>query len=143
MGFSVTFQLPYLRENGPTCHIIITPSDPTVEKLKLEKARIPKIKVLALIDTGASSTAISRRVVEKLNLIARGTAKVYTSHKEPEIRNEYDIALEFDTDAYLPLLRVLGANLQNHSIDCLIGRDILHHGKLIYNGAKNQIKLSF
>ena len=143
MGFSVTFQLPYLRENGPTCHVIITPSGPTVEKLKLEKRDVPIIKVLALIDTGASTTAISKKVVKKLKLVPRGTVKVYTSSKAPEIRNEYDVSLKFDTDAYLPLLRVLSANLQDHSIDCLIGRDVLQHGTLIYNGPKKQVILFF
>ena len=143
MARSFTFHLPFLRENGPTCSIVLKPSDPTIEKLKLEKHNVPSIKVLALIDTGASSTAISQNVVEKLKLIPRGTAKVYTSNKTAEMRNEFDIALEFDTDSYLPILKVLSANLQDHSIDCLIGRDVLQYGLLIYNGVEKQVTLSF
>ena len=143
MAFSFTFKSSHLRENGPICQIILKLSDPTIEKLKLEKNKVPLIKVLALIDTGASTTAVSHNVVEKLNLVARGTVKVYTSNKSVETRNEYDIALEFDTNAYLPLLRVLSANLQDHSIDCLIGRDVLQHGIFIYNGPEKQITLSF
>ena len=99
--------------------------------------------VWALIDTGASATAISRKVVDRLKLVPRGTAKVYTSNKNSEIRNEFDVALEFDTDAYIPILRVLEANLQDHSIDCLIGRDVLEHGVLTYNGPEKKITLSF
>jgi predicted aspartyl protease len=143
MGSSFTRHLPYLRENGPVFEIILKPSDPTIEELKLEKKDIPFIKVLGLIDTGASTTAVSQRVVKKLKLVARGKAKVYTSSQIPELRNEYDISLEFDVDAYIRLLRVLEANLQDHSIDCLIGRDLLQYGSFIYNGFEKKITLSF
>lgn len=143
MARSFTFHLPFLRENGPICSVVLKPSDPTTEKLKIEKNKIPSIKVLALIDTGASSTAISQKVVDKLNLFPRGTAKVYTSNKASEIRHEFDVALEFDSDSYLPILKVLSANLQDHSIDCLIGRDVLQYGLLIYNGVEKQVTLSF
>ena len=143
MAKSFTFKLPYLRENGPTCQIVLKPSDPTIQELRLEKKDVPAIMVSALIDTGASTTAISQKVIKKLRLVARGTAKVYTSNKDSEIRNEFDVALEFDTDAYIGILRVLDANLQDHSIDCLIGRDILERGILIYNGPEKKITLSF
>ena len=140
---SFTFELPYLLQNGPTCPIIIKPSDVTIEKLKLEKLQTPFIKIQALIDTGASTTAISHRVVNRLGLQSRGTTTVYTSNRHFEKRNEYDIALEFDVDSYISVLRVLEANLENLSIDCLIGRDVLQYGKFIYDGPKNQITLSF
>lgn len=143
MGSSFHLKLPHLRENGPICEIILKPSDLTIKKLKLEKKDIPYLKVRALIDTGASSTAISKKVVDRLRLVPRGTAKVYTSSKHAEIRNEYDVSLEFDTDAYLEVLRALEANLQDHSIDCLIGRDVLHLGVFTYDGPKREIKLNF
>jgi len=143
MPKSFTFKLPYLRENGPTCEIVLKPSDPTIAELRLEKLQVPSLGVAALIDTGASTTAISRKVVERLRLVPRGTAKVFTSNKQSEIRNAFDVALEFDTDAYIPIMRVLEANLQDHSIDCLIGRDVLQYGTFIYDGPAQQITLSF
>ena len=143
MARSFTFKLPFLRENGPTCQVVIKPSDPTIEKLKLEKKDVPSITILALIDTGASTTAVSKKVVKALKLVPRGTVQVYTSHKKPEIRNEFDIALEFDADTYLTILRALEANLQNHNIDCLIGRDVLTHGVFTYNGPKKEVDLKF
>ena len=54
-------------------------------------------------------------------------AKVYTSQSS-KIVNKYDIASEFDSNMYLNMLRVLRADLQDHSIDCLIGRDVLRFG---------------
>ena len=143
MARSFTFNLPRLRQNGPTCQVVIKPSEPIIEKLKLEKKDIPRITVMALIDTGASTTAVSHRVVKKLKLVPRGTVQVYTSHKKPEIRNEFDISLEFNTDTYLTILKVLDASLQDHSIDCLIGRDVLAHGVFTYNGPKKQVVLKF
>src|SRR6266850_7398228 len=95
MSPSFTAQLPHLRENGPTCHVVIKPSFITVKKLNLKKKDIPWMKVLALIDTGASSTAVSHRVIKKLKLVSRGTAQVYTSAKTTEIRNEFDISSGF------------------------------------------------
>ncbi len=143
MAKTFTLELPHLLQNGPICQIVLKLSDPTVGELRLEKQQIPSIAVQALIDTGASTTAISQRIVDHLRLVPRGTAKVYTSNQSSEIRNAFDVSLEFDTDAYIPLLRVLNANLQDHSIDCLIGRDVLQYGRLFYDGPKKQITLSF
>src|SRR5262249_6028030 len=125
----------------PTCRVTIKPSEPTIKELKLKK--VPSIKILALIDTGASSTAITQHVVDKLKLLPRGTASVYTSSRRSEIRIEFDISLEYDSGAYLPLLRVFDANLEGYPIDCLIGRDVLEHGVFTYNGPQKKITLTF
>ena len=143
MARSFTFPLPYLREDGPLCQVILKPSQATAKKLKEEKRKVPSMRVLALIDTGASSTAISGKVINTLKLVPHGTVKIYTSNKNAEIRNEYDIALAFNRDVRLPVLRVFAANLRHRRIDCLIGRDVLQHGLFIYNGSENQVTLSF
>ena len=143
MARPFTFNLPRLRESGPTCQVVIKPSEPVIEKLRSENKKIPRVSVLALIDTGASTTAVSHRVVKKLKLVPRGTVQVYTSHKKPETRNEFDISLAFDARVCLTIVKVLDATLQNSSIDCLIGRDVLDHGVLTYNGPKKQVKLTF
>jgi len=139
---TISAQSIYLRQNGPIYSVVITPSFVTIEALKLEKKDVVHIAVKALIDTGAQTTAISQKVVDQLSLIPRGTAKVYTSQSS-KIVNEYDIALEFDADAYINTLRVLGADLQDHSIDCLIGRDVLQCGVFIYDGPNNEFRLTF
>ncbi len=143
MARSFSFPLPYLREDGPLCQITLKPSQATVKTLKLGKRKVPSIRVLALIDTGASSTAISQKVINTLKLVPHGTVKIYTSNKIAEIRNEYDISLAFNRDVHLPMLRVFSAHLRHRRIDCLIGRDVLRHGLFIYNGPENQVTLSF
>jgi len=143
MSPAIEIKTQHLRENGPICDVTIEPSSITVDALKLEKKDIPWIKVKVLIDTGASTTAISQNVADKLKLVSRGTATVHTSAKKTEIRNEYDVCVKFDSDSYVDVLKVLGANLQDHSIDCLIGRDILSYYTLTYIGPENQFTLSF
>ena len=118
MPASISAQSPYLHENGPIYPVVITPSFVTIEALKLEKKDVPHIKVQALFDTGAQTTAISDKVVSFLSLIPRGSAKIYTSQSS-KVVNKYDIALEFDSNMYLNTMRVFRADLQDHSIDCL------------------------
>ena len=142
MSALISAQLPYLNENGPIYSVIITPSFPIIEALGLEKKDVPRIKVQALFDTGAQTTAISDKVVSFLKLIPRGTVKVYTSQSN-KVVNKYDIALEFDSNMYLNTLRVFSADLQEHSIDCLIGRDVLQFGVFIYDGPNKSFQLSF
>ena len=138
----ISVQSPHLRKNGPVYPVVITPSFPTIEALRLEKKDVPYIKVQALFDTGAQSTAISKDVADSLKLTPRGTVRVYTSHSS-KVVNKYDIALEFDSNMHLNTLRVFGVDLQEHSIDCLIGRDVLQLGVFTYDGPNKTFKLSF
>ena len=104
---------------------------------------MPTVAVWALIDTGASSTAVSDRIIKKLKLMPRSMVRVHTSNKKSEIRMEFDVSLEFETGAYLSLLRVIDAHLPAQNIDCLIGRDVLQFGVFTYNGVKKEITLTF
>ena len=142
MPASISAQSPHLHENGPIYPVVITPSFVAIEALRLEKKDVPHIKVQALFDTGAQTTAISDKIISFLNLIPRGSAKVYTSQSS-KVVNKYDIALEFDSNMYLNTMRVFRADLQDHSIDCLIGRDILQFGVFTYDGPKKSFKLAF
>ena len=142
MSSIISATSPYLLENGPIYPVIITPSFPTIEILWLERKDVLHIKVQALFDTGAQTTAISEKVSHSLKLVPRGTTTVYTSQSS-KIVNKYDIALEFDSDMYINTLRVFGADLQDHSIDCLIGRDVLQFGVFTYDGLNKRFKLTF
>jgi len=142
MAFVISAQSEYLLKNGPIYPVVITPSFPTIKALKLEKKDVPHIKVKALFDTGAQTTAISGKVTQFLKLIPKGTVKVYTSQSS-QIVSEFDIALEFDINAYLNTLRVFKADLEDHSIDCIVGRDVLQFGIFTYDGPNKSFQLSF
>lgn len=132
-----------MRKRGPVCPVTLQPSAATIKALRAKGRTIPSVKVLALLDTGSNSTAISHKVIRKLKLAARGRVEVYTSNKTSEIRNEYDISLAFDAQARIGLVRVLEASLKGWSIDCLIGRDVLRHGVLTYDGPRRRVSLRF
>jgi hypothetical protein len=143
MASPFVFKLPHLRKRGPVCRVILRPSDPTIRELTLENRKVPTIAVWALIDTGASSTAVSSKIIKRLKLQPRSMVQVHTSNKKSEMRMEFDISLEFETGAYLSLLRVIDAHLPHQNIDCLIGRDVLQFGVFEYNGVKKEITLVF
>jgi predicted aspartyl protease len=135
----ISVQSPHLRENGPIYPVVITPSFSRIASMRLKKKDVPHIKVKALFDTGAQSTAVSKKVADFLKLTPRGTVRVYTSHTS-RVVNKYDIALEFDSDMYMNNLQVFGADLREHSIDCLIGRDVLRSGVFTYDGPNRSFK---
>jgi hypothetical protein len=143
MASPFVFKLPHLRKKGPVCRILLRPSAPTIKELENQKKRVPSAAVWALIDTGASSTAVSHKIIKRLKLQPRSMVQVHTSHRKPEMRMEYDVSLEFETGAYISLLRVIDAHLPHQNIDCLIGRDVLQFGVFEYNGVKKEITLTF
>ena len=77
----ISVQSPYLEENGPIYPVVIMPSFPAVEALRLEKRDVPHIKVQALFDTGAQTTVISEKVADLLKLTPRGQVRVYTGFR--------------------------------------------------------------
>lgn len=143
MPTSLHLKIPQLKKLGPVCTVILKPSCPAISQLKRKNKKVPFISVRALIDTGASHTAISQNVIRHLKLVPRGTVQVHTSHRKAEIRNEYDVSLKFDAKPYIEILRVLEANLPDQHIDCLIGRDVLQFCVFIYNGRRKEIQLKF
>lgn len=140
---SFTIRTPDLKRYGPCCEINITPSSKTVEVLKREGEQVPSIKVVALIDTGASGTAISTKVVQELKLVARGVTTISTPSSDSHPTNVYDVDLFLPNKVGVNNVLAIEATLTTQNIDCLIGRDVLQHGVLIYNGYTGSFTLSF
>ena len=140
---SFTVQSPALARFGPCCQVDITPSSQTKEVLKQQGKAAPSISVTALIDTGASGTAVSKKVVKGLILVARGVTTISTPSSDAHPTNMYDIDLYLPNKVGVRNVPVIEATLTAQNIDCLIGRDILRAGVLIYNGYTNSFTLSF
>lgn len=94
--------------------------------------QIPMITVQALIDTGASSTVISPKVINKIPLKKTGTQKISSVQDEQE-RPVYFGRLIFPWNKGFeaPLVE---CPLKGDYFDCLIGRDVLQYWHLSYNG---------
>jgi hypothetical protein len=99
---------------------------------------------MALIDTGASATAVDGDALKALSISPIGRVEVRTpSGKEQQ--DLYPASLTFP-GTQIPTLNfnaVLGSKLKEQGILALVGRDVLQHFLLIYNGHLGQYILSF
>lgn len=141
---SFTAQIPDLRRTGPICQVQIGVSQPTANLLREQGKPIPQpVEITALIDTGASGTAVKPEIVQRLQLTPRGVASIATPSTAAQSCNVYDVSLTFPTGVMLSIITVIEVPLEGQSIQGLIGRDVLAHGILIYSGYTNTFSLSF
>jgi Aspartyl protease len=134
-------RVPNLQQVGPIIEIIIFPAQPLVLKIS-EAGKLPNTKkVIALIDTGASGSCINDPIAKELGLIDRDVVLVSTPSGAAQ-QPVYDIGIALPGLTKNPLpVQALGANLDNQPFAALIGRDILVHCTLIYNGWDNSYQL--
>ena len=100
------------------------------------------ISVLAMVDTGASLSAICNDIPPRLGLQPFNQVLVSTP-TTPELCPQYLTQMIFPNNVVIPNIPVVGMSLQSLSVKCLIGRDVLSKGVLIYNGYMNSFTLSF
>ena len=141
---SFTSQIPNLKQIGPVCQVRIGVSSVTSQVLSSGGESIPPpIEVAALIDTGAGGTCIKPEVVKTLGLVCRGVTQIATPSTKAHSCNLYDVSIHFPNGVLLPTIMAIEAPLEGQNIQCLIGRDVLAHGILIYNGYTDTFSLSF
>ncbi len=101
----------------------------------------PPEEIAALIDTGASITAINNGVAQRLGLIQTGSVTVggVTGTSQQPIYTAFvgfpDMGMEFDP------VQLAGTPSQFPGFDVLIGRNILCQMILSYNGSKGIFSL--
>jgi predicted aspartyl protease len=101
---------------------------------------------LAIIDTGATATAVDEEVCRKLGLQATGTVK--TAHAGgSEVRACYPIEISFPGTPFSPFTipRAMSVNLQFGKTPyiLLFGRDLLAKMKFVYNGLAGRFEIAF
>jgi hypothetical protein len=82
---SFTQRIQNLQQIGPVVEILLTPSVPYMQSMGINIATIKDrvVKVLAMIDTGATGTVISKGITEKLGINPVGTILINTpSHTD-------------------------------------------------------------
>lgn len=126
--------------NGPVVPVHVWLPEAIRTRLAQEKKIVPPpVKVVALIDTGASFTSIKPQIALQLGLVPRGTMQMLTAGNPRQI-NLYDVALNIgEAIGAQPVIfdpvRAGECPLEGQSqIDCLIGRDILSLCQLTYIG---------
>lgn len=121
--------------------------------LKAAQQPVPTIQVIqALVDTGASCTCIDPSVISALQLSPTGSVGMSTpsTGSQPHTALQYDVAIVIPGSnqnhapfvlSNLPVVECI--LLANQGFHALIGRDILQHCILSYNGVMQQFTLAY
>ncbi len=113
------------------------------EALRKSKAALPSpVKIMALIDTGATGTVIQSGIARQLGLNPVGIALINTPSSTNVQCYQYQVTMLFPNNVQVAATAI-EAPLQGQHIQCLIGRDVLAHGVLVYIGYTNSFTLSF
>jgi predicted aspartyl protease len=138
---------PTLVSNGPIIPVKIGLPKIISDALQQQGKSIPSpVQVNALIDTGASRSHISPKISAQLDLIPHGITQMLTAGN-PTLTNIFtvslDIGIVFSQQMVFDPIEVIEAPLIGQTnIDCIIGRDILNVGILIYIGYANTFSFS-
>lgn len=139
-----------LASDGPIVEVHVGVSMPRVAALRGAGQPVPNaIKIRALLDTGASCTAIDKRVIQQLNLTPTGTVPVHTPSTGAggHTCNQYDVAIAMVNPQSWHImswtLPIIETDLSAQNIMGLIGRDLLVGCLLVYNGYEGFISLTY
>ena len=133
-----------LMQRGPIVQVTIGVEQNIAQQLLSQGIPLPQpVPGVALIDTGATSTCIDEEVAKQLNLpvidvvsIASASHAYAKQNVYPSLIEVVGIAIKFNA------LRAIGVPLVNQGIHVLIGRDLLQHCTLFYNGMIGSFTLS-
>ncbi len=82
-------------------------------------------------------------LADKLGISPIGTALINMPSSTNVTCFQFDVQIVFPNNVNIASIVVTEAPLQGQHIQCLIGRDVLQHGVLIYTGYDNSFTLSF
>jgi hypothetical protein len=136
--------------SGPILDVLMAVSAPRRRLLSAHGLDAPPALRLSLIlDTGAETTMLNEQHLRTLAIPVRGQRDILTatSDEKPTACNTYDVSLQIptygDPPFSMPALEVLGRPLFNHSIDGMIGRDILSRVKLMIDGPRRTFRIDY
>ncbi len=99
----------------------------------------------ALIDTGASGSAVDEKIIQALGIQPVGQCSLSTPSQSKGVASVYQVRISFPQAVSFGSgdLAVIGCDLAPQGIIALIGRDILSRCVLIFNGPAAMFTLSF
>lgn len=132
-----------LQGSGPVVDVQIAVNRTIETALRSAGAVVPTpIRVPAMIDTGASCTVIREGLARHLGLQPTGITVIHTASDTNVRCRRYLVGLHFPNQVSFEKT-VIEAALRGQHIDCLIGRDVLANGVLVYIGPDNLFSVSF
>lgn len=104
--------------------------------------------ILALLDTGASISALDPLLIRQLGLQERGLTHIHTPSTGPAVAScrEFDAMISLGASEAEPLvltISVIEAEFASQGFLGLIGRDILNAGVLTYDGPAGVFSFSW
>jgi len=129
---------------GPQLDVEVHVPDALASILTQQGKPIPKpVAGKALIDTGASITAVDGSIIQSLGVQPVGVATVHTPSGSAQ-QNQYPVKFMFPGSGLPPLIasQAIGSVLQSQGIVALIGRDSLSSVVFVYNGGAGMITLA-
>ena len=134
---------PDLKTAGPILQIFIGPSREIVAALGRDAAAAP-VSVSALIDTGAAVTVITPDTATLLGLRSVGITPIHTPTTiDPVQCREFHVNVYLSSTVVVENVLAVEAPLTGQPFQCLIGRDILSRGVLVYDGVNSHFSLAF
>jgi hypothetical protein len=134
---------------GPIVPILVGVNQPWAQQLRTSGQPVPPAVLVQLVaDTGASCTCLDPTVLAALGLSPTGSTSIHTpsTGAAPHTVNQYDVSLniQFPTLMFsMSCVPVIESHLLAQGIQGLLGRDMLAHALLIYNGPAGTFVLSF
>lgn len=135
-----------LQLEGPTLNVQLHYASLEVSVLKKAGVKVnPPEDVTALVDTGASSSAIDIDVARKMGLLTRAYIMVNTpSPGGPQSHPVFSASMNFLEIQFkaIDAIGLIGVDIKQQSIGCLLGRDFLSKVVMIYDGPKGKITIA-
>lgn len=140
---SFTSQVPNLRAVGPVVELRLALGLAAEEAFRRSGAAPPTpVAVVGMVDTGASGTVIQQGLPAQLQLNPVGFTTITTPSSTHMRCYRFVVRLLFPNNVVFETTAI-EAPLQGQHIQCLVGRDVLSQGVLIYIGYSNLFSLSF
>ncbi|MEK6958063.1 MAG: retropepsin-like aspartic protease, partial [archaeon] len=129
---------------GPIVEAHFAISQELEDRLKKDGKPIPNpVKIIALIDTGATTSVVKEEIPKALGLSPIGKTTIHTASQSNYQCYEYFMRFIITQPVALTYEGTfIGVTLDGQNIQSLIGRDFLSNGILIYIGYLNQFTLS-
>lgn len=144
------FTLMHTTQTGPILDMIVGVSGPRLEALQAEGQSVPPVQnIRALLDTGASCTCIDPTVLNALGLQATGKSLMMTPSTGAVAveADTFDVSIIIPSGNQQPLVRpimsVCASELIHQGYHALLGRDILRHCHVTYNGSAGFFTLAY
>jgi predicted aspartyl protease len=132
-----------LQIRGPIVQVSVSLEQSFAQGLLSQGKTLPFAESgFALIDTGASHTCIDDEAAKRLSLPVIDVAMMTSASHTATQQNIYPVQIDIMGMVGISSARTMGANLSPQGLLMLIGRDVLMHGLLIYNGATGQISFA-